>query len=204
LKRTLHKAYVFLTITLVSIVQSQTPSIPVLPLEDWSDAQPNVYYKDLENQLDPFEGTWLYTDNDTSWKIILKKETMFFNGNYYEDLIGGEYQYIKNSVELINTLSNIETVEGWNHRIDGNAIINDCDYLPPTDCVDGEDRLEVTITDPVTGHAGAVYFRARTVNGQDVLLAYVIFDQKSSYNGLTQPKPEPSMPWQQEYTLIKQ
>jgi len=200
----LKKLLTISTITLVSIVQSQTPSIPVLPLEDWSDEQPNAYYKDLGNALDAFEGTWLYTNGETSWKIILKKETMFFNGNYYHDLIGGEYQYIKNGVELINTLSNIDTVEGWNHRIDGKSIIDDCDYLPPTDCIDGENRLRVTIADPVTGHAGAVYFRARTVNGQDVLLAYVIFNQKSSYNGLTQPKPEPSMPWQQEYTLIKQ
>jgi hypothetical protein len=32
----------------------------------------------------------------------------------------------------------------------------------------------------------------------------MIYEQLSSYNGLSQPKPEPPMPWQQEYVLIKQ
>jgi hypothetical protein len=64
---------------------------PIFPLEDWDEEQSNAYYKDLDNELDTFEGTWLYTNGNTSWKIILKKEITFFNDKYYEDLIVGEY-----------------------------------------------------------------------------------------------------------------
>ncbi len=42
------------------------------------------------------------------------------------------------------------------------------------------------------------------INGQEMILAYIMFDQHLAYDGLSQPEPEPNMPWQQEYILIKQ
>lgn len=149
---------IFLILTIISLgISNIEAQSPTLPLEDWDDEISGAYYKDLDNELDTFVGTWLYTNGNTSWKMELKKEEMFFNGRYYHDLIGSEYQYIKNGIEVINTLSNLNTVEGWGHRIDGNDIYKDCNYLPPSNCIDGESRLILTLSDPLIGHAARVY-----------------------------------------------
>jgi len=177
---------------------------PIFPLDDWYNEQPNAYYKDIQNELDTFTGTWLYTNGSTSWRIVLNIEEMFFNETYYEDLITGEYQYIEDGIEIINTLEGLNTLQGDYHEIYGNGIFKGCDYLPPSDCIDDEIRLRVTMIDPLTGHVASVFLHKRVVNGQEAILAYVIFNQLVSYNGFSKPKPEPNMPWQQEYVLIKQ
>ena len=191
-------------ISIITISFSCKAQSPIFPLVDWDNEQSNAYYKDLDNELDTFEGIWLYTNGNTSLKMELKKETMLFNDKYYEDLIVGEYQYIKNGLEAINTLSNINTVEGYQHEITGNSIYKNCDYLPASECIEGESRLIATLSDPITGHAAKIILHKRVINGQEAILAYVIFDQLSSYDGQSEPKPEPTMPWQQEYVLIKQ
>ena len=171
---------------------------PVLPLDDWDEEQTNAYYKDLDNELNGFVGTWLYTEGNTSLKIVLKKEVMHFNGRYYEDLIVGEYQYIKNGVEKINTLANLNTVLGYQHKINGNSIFKDCIFLPASDCTDGETRLDVNLSDPITEHPSNTLLHKRIVNGQQALR------MRWSFNYFENNPPDPNMPWKGEWLLIKQ
>jgi hypothetical protein len=63
------------------------------------DAPDNSYYKDVNNILNDFEGTWLYQSGNTSLKLTLVKSIQFFNGDFYEDTIIGGYQYIENGIE---------------------------------------------------------------------------------------------------------
>ncbi|WP_431133699.1 DUF6705 family protein [Psychroserpens mesophilus] len=177
---------------------------PILPLEDWYEEEPNAYYKDIDNDLNSFEGTWLYTNGTTSLKIILSKEVMYFNDFYYEDLITGEYQYIEDGIEVINTLTSLGSSVGYESAINGNHISKDCNFLPSSDCIDGENRLRVSLTDPMTGHVATTILHKRIINGQEAILAYVIFNQLVNYDGSSLPEPEPNMPWQQEYIMIKQ
>jgi len=190
-----------ITILLIIVCFNCKAQSPVLPLDDMGAYdQTNAYYKDLDNELDDFVGTWLYTDGDTSLKIILKKEEMHFNGRYYEDLIVGEYQYIEDGVEKINTLTDLNTVQGFEHEINGNNIYKDCIFLPVSDCIEGETRLGVILSDPITNHQASTLLHKRTVNGQEALNVFMSF----SYSGDVTPKPDPTMPWQKEYLLIKQ
>src|SRR5690606_103459 len=122
---------------------------PIFPLDDWDYGQANSYYKDLNNKLNPFEGTWLYTNGNTSLKIILEKRLMQFNGDYYIDLIVGEYRYVENGVEKINTLSDLSLDLGEDHSIYGYFIRETCKYVPVDDCVNGEIRLQLHINDPL-------------------------------------------------------
>ncbi|MFN4313275.1 MAG: DUF6705 family protein [Chitinophagaceae bacterium] len=46
-------------------------------------------------------------NTNTSFKIVLVKKVQQYNGECYEDLIIGEYQYIVNGVEKVNTLSKL-------------------------------------------------------------------------------------------------
>lgn len=178
---------------------------PIISLEEWDgEEQTNAYYKDLNNELNAFEGTWLYTNGNTSLTIVLEKVTMFFNGDYYEDLIVGEYKYVEDGIEKVNTLDLLNTVEGYNHKIWGNILHDDCYYLPASDCIDGEIRLDLALFDPITGnHPATTLLHKRTVNGQPALNAYIVF-RYSGEDILGVPTPEPNMPWQQEYLLIKQ
>lgn len=102
---------------------------------------PNVYYKDINNQLDRYVGTWLYTNGATSLKIIIQKKHYAFNpsNNFYEDLLIGEYQYIENGVEIVNTLPRLQdiSISSRNHFICGNylwqhyykPVCDECDQL---------------------------------------------------------------------------
>ena len=172
---------------------------PVLPLKYWSKEQTNTYYKDLDNELDDFVGTWLYTDGNNSLKIILKKEVMHFNGRYYKDLIVGEYQYIENGVEKINTLADLNTVEAFEHEINGNNIYKDCKFLPASDCIEGETRLGIILSDPITDHQASTLLHKRTLlNGQKALRIHW------SFNYFENNAPDPNMPWVGELLLVKQ
>lgn len=179
---------------------------PILPLKKWSDEQENAYYKDLNNELNSFEGTWLYTDGNTSLKIVLEKRLMQFNGDYYTDLIVGEYQYIKNGVEKINTLDQINQDLGENHNIEGNFIYKNCNIFPVDDCVDGEIRLMLFIDDILTDKGLDIILHNRIVDGQEALKANMLESGGMITSNPDDPEPtEPTMGWQTENMIfIKQ
>lgn len=66
------------------------------------------YYKDLDQKLDYYVGTWLYTNGNTSLRIKLKKkehylvETVY--KSYYIDLIVGEFQYVENGNLILDRI----------------------------------------------------------------------------------------------------
>ena len=72
-----------------------------------------AYYKDLTNVHDQYIGTWLYTNGNTSLKLVFQerehvkslpnKEGAFF----YEDWLIGEGQYIENGTLKWNSLPNL-------------------------------------------------------------------------------------------------
>tara|TARA_R110001599_G_C11974559_1_gene634292 strand:- start:50 stop:577 length:528 start_codon:yes stop_codon:yes gene_type:complete len=168
------------------------------------DAPNNSYYKDINNVLNNFEGTWLYTNGNTSLKIKLVKSLKYFNGKYYEDLLVGGYQYIKDGIEKINTLSDANDPSiGRNAGIRGNNIYKSCKYLPINDCVDGEKNLDLSINDiPKNGHIGDLRLFKRTINGQEALKANIIMNYLRDVNG---ELPNPTLPWKMaNIVLIKQ
>lgn len=176
---------------------------PTLPIEDWYKEQEGAYYKDIDNELDDFEGTWLYTNGNTSLKIILRKEVMFYNGDYYEDVMVGEYRYIENGVELINTLDNINVTDVYEHNIYGQSLFYNCTLLPASDCVDGEVRLSISLFDANTIHGAEFILHKRTINGQEALRVFYSFDYpKAIPTGSTTP--DPTLPWQDEIIMVKQ
>ncbi|MDC1265621.1 hypothetical protein N8009_02380 [Flavobacteriaceae bacterium] len=174
--------------------------------ESQMDAPYNSYYKDVNNVLNDFEGTWLYTNGNTSLKIILTKNIQYFNGKFYEDIIVGGYQYIENGVEKINTLSdaNIPNI-GRDASIKGNNIYDNCSIIPADDCIDGEKRLDLSIEDTITKeHFGDLILHKRTVNGQEALKAMIDIGYVGrNYHDV--PTPLPTMPSQmRNIILIKQ
>jgi hypothetical protein len=99
-----------LFILLPLICKGQSPVLPLISTNP--EITQGAYYKDLNNELDKFTGTWKFNDINTniSFTIVLKKKAMFYNSydNYYEDILVGEYKYTQNNIPIINTLSNLE------------------------------------------------------------------------------------------------
>jgi hypothetical protein len=161
------------------------------------------YYKDLYNQLNVYEGTYLYSNGNTSLKIVLQKKTMSsVNNRYYEDLIIGEYQYIKDGVEIINTLPKLNQVYSNQslHSISGNQILTGTE-MGCFDCSPTEKRLVGGLVEPERGWA-TISFRKTTVNGQDALKVFFYWHYGTHVKGTPEP-PNPSTPGG-EYIMIKQ
>jgi hypothetical protein len=197
---------IILTITIGLIFYSCKAQSPVLNMEIDTkyDAPNNSYYKDVNNVLNSYEGTWLYANGNTSLKIKLIKRAKHFNGKYYEDLLVGGYQYIENGVEKINTLTDADNLNiGDDASIEGNNIYKNCRYLPVDDCVDGENNLHLSITDTTSdGHIGSLRLFKRIIGGREAIKATIEMNYLRDVSGQL---PDPTLPWHmRNIILIKQ
>lgn len=142
------------TLSILIMAISCNAQTPIISIEDNNgDRIQNAYYKDISNVLNTFEGTYLLSNGTTSLKIVLQKKTMSFDSWLYEDLLIGEYQYIENGVEKVNTLNNLNTTytnQYGSINIYGNSIIKH--GLPGcNDCTINEKRLRLSFKDAISG-----------------------------------------------------
>lgn len=68
--------------------------------------------KDTNNNLNKFEGTWVYEDANNKLTVVLQKVEDFESAGYFSDVILGNYIYEENGVEILNTLTNPATSQG--------------------------------------------------------------------------------------------
>jgi hypothetical protein len=195
----------FYQILFILTVLSCKAQSPIVSLEDWDGSeQENAYFKDINNEINDFEGTWLYTNGTTSLKITLVKNVMLFNGKFYEDIMTGGYQYIEDGDEIVNTLDDANNPNlGRSANIHGNRISNNCRYLPVDDCTDGEKRLGLSIKDPNSEpHIGDLIIHKREINGEEAIKIRI---EMNYYGNVSGTLPDPSIPWQMhDIILIKQ
>jgi hypothetical protein len=118
-----------------------------------------VYYKDINNFRDQFVGTWILTQGNTSLTIKIQKRDNIsnFNGlnSYNEDLLIGEYRYIENGIEKINTLHNINTNYGndydsnLEHNLIGDMFLRrSTDFPKCSECSQDEKRMKFSYSEP--------------------------------------------------------
>ncbi len=184
--------------------KAQTSIINIID-DDGSEIN-GAYYKDIDSLLDPFEGTYIYTNGTTIFKMVLVKKVQQYNSQYYEDLIIGEYQYIKDGVQIANTLSEISTtyLNQRNHKIEGNLIVdkNYRTWKCPS-CSLAENRLSTQIEDVVSEKIADLIMHRTTENGQEVMKIKITNPSGGSYLEVEGPPAEFSLPLG-ELTLIKQ
>lgn len=144
----------------------------IVNLKDYDgNAIQDYYYKDINNLLNPFEGTYIYTNGTTSLKIVLLKKTMRYNGYNFEDDLVGEYQYIKNGVEISNTLADITINHDDlpnDHLISAGCISQYGEVPFCQGCTPGEIRVFGTFSD-VHGNFGQLIIRKLIVNNQPAI-----------------------------------
>ena len=125
-------------IALISIVSCRAQSI-IKPIYLGGGCPPydiDCYEKDLNNDYDKFAGEWIYKNGTTELVFKLKKELKYriSENHSYVDLLVGEYKYLENGFEKVNTLNdfNNTSITGYNHKISGGILIHDL----PKYCID--------------------------------------------------------------------
>lgn len=186
---------------------TSTAQSPIYDISDIREGIEGSYYKDLNNNLDGYDGAYLYTEpNNTSFKIVLKKKVLSFN-YYYEDLIVGEFQFIRNGIEITNTLANINnkyTNEKVNHTITGNFILTGTTWGCP-DCSPTEKRLRLSLIDNKSQNIVGLDIRKTKVNNIPAIKVLIFGEEYHST-----PNPDGSRSTDSymlelgEYTMIKQ
>ena len=62
----------------------------IIPLETKGFPVENTYYKDLDNELNPFEATWQGVFNNQTFNVTFTKYKDYNStGNYYKDRLAG-------------------------------------------------------------------------------------------------------------------
>ena len=134
-------------------IYSQSPIIPRFGGESVGRVE-GAYYKDINGFFDQYIGTWLYSNDGNSFKITFVKKLMFYNvtgpKNYYEDYLIGEYQYIENGVEKVNTLSNLNNsfTDITDYNLYSQARIFKSTYPLCPECGEDERRLLLNFNEP--------------------------------------------------------
>ncbi|NBL63844.1 hypothetical protein GV828_01375 [Flavobacterium sp. NST-5] len=190
--------------SLLTNCKAQSPVIDIMNLQQVIKDIPGAYHKDTQNILNAFEGTYLYTNGNTSFKIVFQKKMMSSLNSYrFEDLLIGEYQYIQDGVEKVNTLNKltINYSDKSNHSISTNHVI-----MPGNvgceDCVAGEKALYAGLVDGASDNTARFIIRRITVNGQPAIKVHIGWRYREHVVG-TPEGPHASIPGG-DYVLIKQ
>lgn len=118
-----------------------------------------AYYKDVTGLRNRFVGTWMYADGNTSLTVVIQKRDNLLREteykSYHEDILVGEYRYIENGVEKINTLSNIninygsDFFQNLKHNLFGDMYLRHSISRPRcNECQPNEKRMVFSYTEP--------------------------------------------------------
>ncbi|MDY0933352.1 DUF6705 family protein [Chryseobacterium sp. CFBP8996] len=199
---------IFFLFILIFSAELKSQSVTI-DIEEPGLGKPNGYYqKDFNNLLNPFEGTYIYTNGTSTFKIVLQKMIKQPVDSHYEDLIIGEYQYMENGIEKVNTLSNLNIMysdQYLKHNIAGNGILwNNSRLWKCPQCEPNEKRADLMITDKLTNRYANILMRRTVINGQQVMQVKIYNVNTVSYNVDTESPPADfSLPLG-EFIMIKQ
>ncbi|WP_278021796.1 DUF6705 family protein [Flavobacterium ginsengisoli] len=195
--------YIYSALFFILLNNSCKAQNPILDIDTPKDnfiGVKGAYYKDTKNVLNGYDGTYLYTSGNTSLKIKSQKNIKTsMNNFYYEDLIVGEYQYIENGVEKVNTLSKLTSTSN-NNSISGSLILTGTEF-GCKDCKPDEKRLRLGITS--SPNFGEMDVRKTTVNGKAAILVVFWWTGPIAVKA-GDPMPKPAVIKAGTYTMIKQ
>jgi hypothetical protein len=198
--------------------KAQTPIEPRYSNPDYG-YQEGAYYKDLDNDYDRFEGTWEYHNGMDTLKIVLVKREMQYIDNsgysigpsYYQDMLVGEYRYVENGIEKVNTLGylninndplSFNLTGGIIQKYNPNAASGYC-----SGCEPGQVKVGLSFSEPgvnIDGIYYYYYFRHFLESGVEKLELTIYYQGMEVYNINDGPSnDEYSIPMDR-YILVKQ
>lgn len=192
------KGAVILAILLGISCKAQSP---VVGLDAPYGTPEGAYYKDLNNELDKFVGTWKFVSGDTIFTIqLIKKQQVYIEPDYY-DTLEGAYSYKVNGQEVVNTFP----VDSNDPTIGGSTIALPNQYTICNNCDPNERRIKMFFVDPQRKYlpSNAVVRYISASGGNSPKISVKIYERDSfilPYDGAPE---EPRVPYG-EYLLVKQ
>ncbi|HET8839138.1 MAG TPA: DUF6705 family protein [Flavobacteriaceae bacterium] len=145
------KNFLLLMVCLIPILFSKAQA-QTIPLLDGKTGIKGAYYKDLDNDLDQFVGTWKWVDGNSSLLIVIEKRIQVYYpyGNLYKDVLIGGYQYIENGISVVNTIPMMNNIYSspYSYSIVGSSILDSNDGPPCAECLPTERRVRLFMDDP--------------------------------------------------------
>ena len=179
---------------------------PVIPLGDYNSELINgAYQKDVNNDLNSFEGTWVYDNGTVVFTISFRKVIQYFNGRYYRDELIGDYRYEVNGVEILDYLFdfNNPNINDAQHSIKGNSLIYKNWFPKCLECGIDEPRFELTFYDTERKYLSSKIVVRHFVENDVEKIKVWLYDRGTvvlPYEGA----PEVIRVPYGEYTLVKQ
>lgn len=142
--------------TLIALILFNTMvTAQIINLDTNGPTESGIYYKDLDHLLDPYVGTWLYTNGNTSLRIkLVKKEHYLYDTgykSYYTDLIVGEFQYVENGNLILDRIPLLDdtSIDYFDFSITCFSIykLNQFDHFPEANPLIR--KLRASYNDPV-------------------------------------------------------
>jgi len=202
-----------LTLIFVAIACISCKAQTIVPLFGPKDyGTNNEYYKDTLNDLDKFIGIWEWSQGGDIWTIEIRKELQvtnsqpLFQTTFFEDLLIGEYRYLENGTEIVNTLNlfNDPNINGRQHSIRGNQILNK-HMIPKCDtCPEQERRTRLYFKDPTRDYLPLqIILRYEVMPGGQERLQVYLLGRDTYIEPFPNAPNEPNPPMG-EYILTKQ
>ena len=113
-----------------------------------------MYYKDVDNDMNKFEGTWVFENGNIKLTIVLQKRLQVYIGspwNCYADEVIGGYKYEIGNTVIVNTIPDTNlSLSHYENTIGGSSIVSN--NRPPacTNCVADERRLLLHWKEPLS------------------------------------------------------
>ena len=97
------KTIYIITLLTGSFCFAQETIIPIEERQYTDDTNGHYYFKDINNVLDKFVGTWKYETTDESLEITFYKVFHESYGNDFTDELDCDFIYIKNGITVFDT-----------------------------------------------------------------------------------------------------
>lgn len=171
------KNIIIITISFFALFSCKAQITPIYLVDD-EIYYNNTYYKDVDNDFNAYVGTWKWEDGNTSLEIIFNKIIHYDIGNGdYSDLLVGEYKYIEDGVEKVNSFPplmqnipgetpNIVANQSEINNIESFDIRTDKGYFPPCiECLPNTRFILLDISDPTRPKVDGMISMARYIEG---------------------------------------
>jgi len=174
----------------------------VINIKDKNGTRQNgAYYKDVDNELNQFEGTYQYVNGNDELTIVFKKHVHFYLTPYAEDLLLGEIKYKKNGLVLFDNLSKINDnlTNKYDHDICGNSLLTNTGHRPVCDdCQPNQYRVSLIFFGRSNNaRGGSIILKKFTENGQEKMKITVLY-----LGAISSPILDPLIPWG-DYVLTR-
>jgi hypothetical protein len=172
---------IFKIVPLILFAISCKAQSPIININNRPNDDINgAYYKDVDNLLNQFEGTYISNFRGNKLEITLQKKEMNNNTVYYEDLLVGEFKYTDHGVVKVDRLNemNVAYTDQRYHNIEASQIIEYGDYLC-IGCTANEIRLSGGLVDTITHNFAEIIISRIIQNGQPAIKLWIGWQTKA-------------------------